>query len=45
MIRFTFRRAVAFVTPATPLPLTGLMALFGTSGAAVYVLFRPRPPR
>ena len=35
----------AFVTPATPLPLTGLMALFGTSGAATYVLFRPRPPR
>ncbi|HEY4975424.1 MAG TPA: hypothetical protein VII41_17560 [Steroidobacteraceae bacterium] len=35
----------AFITPATPVPLTGLMALFGTSGAAVYVLFRPRPPR
>ncbi|HWM60677.1 MAG TPA: multidrug effflux MFS transporter [Rhizomicrobium sp.] len=32
----------AFVTPATPVPLTGLMALFGVSGVATYLLFRPR---
>jgi DHA1 family bicyclomycin/chloramphenicol resistance-like MFS transporter len=32
----------AFVTPTTPVPLTGLMALFGTLGAATYLLFRPR---
>jgi len=31
----------AFVTPSTPLPLTGLMALFGIGGAATYLLFRP----
>jgi len=34
----------SFVTPATPLPLTGLMALFGISGLVTYLLFRPRPP-
>ena len=33
----------AFVTPTTPVPLTGLMALFGTTGLATYLLFRPRP--
>jgi len=35
----------AFVTPATPVPLTSLMALFGVSGVATYLLFRPRQPR
>ena len=35
----------AFVTPATPVPLTSLMALFGASGVATYLLFRPRQPR
>jgi MFS transporter, DHA1 family, multidrug resistance protein len=34
----------SFVTPATPLPLTGLMALFGVTGVATYLLFRPRQP-
>lgn len=33
----------AFVTPATPVPLTGLMALFGFCGVSTYLLFRPRP--
>jgi DHA1 family bicyclomycin/chloramphenicol resistance-like MFS transporter len=33
----------AFTTPTTPLPLTGLMALFGVAGATTYLLFRPRP--
>jgi hypothetical protein len=34
----------SFVTPATPLPLTGLMAIFGLSGVVTYLLFRPRSP-
>ena len=34
----------AFVTPTTPVPLTGLMALFGICGVATYLLFRPRQP-
>ena len=34
----------AFVTPTTPVPLTGLMALFGVSGVTTYLLFRPRKP-
>ena len=34
----------AFVTPKTPVPLTGLMALFGFFGVATYLLFRPRKP-
>jgi len=33
----------SFVTPATPVPLTGLMALFGVCGIVTYLLFRPRP--
>ncbi len=33
----------AFPTPATPLPLTGLMALFGIAGVTMYLLLRPRP--
>ena len=33
----------SFVTPATPLPLTGLMAVFGLCGVVTYLLFRPRP--
>jgi len=33
----------AFPTPATPLPLTGLMALFGIAGLSTYLLFRPHP--
>jgi DHA1 family bicyclomycin/chloramphenicol resistance-like MFS transporter len=33
----------AFVTPTSPVPLTGLMALFGITGAVTYLLFRPRP--
>jgi DHA1 family bicyclomycin/chloramphenicol resistance-like MFS transporter len=33
----------SFITPATPTPLTGLMALFGISGVTTYLLFRPRP--
>jgi len=33
----------AFVTPTTPVPLTGLMALFGVAGVTTYLLFRPRP--
>lgn len=33
----------AFPTPATSLPLTGLMALFGIAGLATYLLFRPHP--
>jgi DHA1 family bicyclomycin/chloramphenicol resistance-like MFS transporter len=32
----------AFVTPTTSVPLAGLMALFGISGVATYLLFRPR---
>jgi hypothetical protein len=32
----------SFVTPTTPLPLTGLMALFGLGGVTTYLLFRPR---
>ena len=32
----------AFPTPGTPVPLTGLMALFGVAGVATYLLFRPR---
>jgi hypothetical protein len=32
----------AFPTPATPVPLTGLMAAFGVAGVATYLLFRPR---
>ena len=35
----------AFITPATPVPLTGLMAVFGITGAATYLLFRPRAAR
>jgi MFS transporter, DHA1 family, multidrug resistance protein len=34
----------SFATPATPLPLTGLMAVFGLSGVVTYLLFRPRQP-
>jgi len=34
----------AFVTPATPVPLTGLMAIFGIAGLMTYLLFRPRSP-
>ena len=33
----------SFVTPTTPMPLTGLMALFGFLGLGMYLLFRPRP--
>jgi DHA1 family bicyclomycin/chloramphenicol resistance-like MFS transporter len=33
----------SFVTPATPLPLTGLMALFALASVVTYLLFRPRP--
>ena len=33
----------SFVTPATPIPLTGLMAAFGLAGLTAYLLFRPRP--
>jgi DHA1 family bicyclomycin/chloramphenicol resistance-like MFS transporter len=33
----------AFLTPATPLPMTVLMCFFGLSGLATYILFRPRP--
>ena len=32
----------SFVTPATPIPLTGLMAVFGLCGVVTYLLFRPR---
>ncbi|HEY2010714.1 MAG TPA: multidrug effflux MFS transporter [Rhizomicrobium sp.] len=32
----------AFPTPATAVPLTGLMAAFGVLGVATYLLFRPR---
>ncbi len=35
----------AFITPATPVPLTGLIAVFGIAGAATYLLFRPRAAR
>jgi DHA1 family bicyclomycin/chloramphenicol resistance-like MFS transporter len=35
----------SFVTPATPMPLAGLMALFGLLGLGTYLLFRPRPSR
>jgi hypothetical protein len=35
----------AFPTPASPLPLTGLMALFGIAGLATYLLFRPQQAR
>jgi MFS transporter, DHA1 family, multidrug resistance protein len=31
-----------FPTPNSPVPLTGLMALFGIGGVATYLLFRPR---
>ena len=34
----------AFPTPATALPLTGLMAACGVLGVATYLLFRPRAP-
>ena len=34
----------AFVTPATPLPLTGLICGFGLAGLFTYLLFRPRAP-
>jgi len=34
----------SFVTPATPMPLAGLMALFGALGLGTYLLFRPRKP-
>jgi DHA1 family bicyclomycin/chloramphenicol resistance-like MFS transporter len=33
----------SFVTPTTPIPLTGLMAAFGLAGLLAYLLFRPRP--
>jgi hypothetical protein len=32
----------SFLTPATPVPLAGLMALFGVAGVTTYLLFRPR---
>jgi DHA1 family bicyclomycin/chloramphenicol resistance-like MFS transporter len=35
----------AFVTPSTPVPLTGLMAAFGLTGLLTFLLFRPRQPR
>jgi hypothetical protein len=34
----------SFVTPATPMPLTGLMAACGLAGLLTFLLFRPRPP-
>jgi DHA1 family bicyclomycin/chloramphenicol resistance-like MFS transporter len=34
----------AFPTPATPMPMTALMCLFGVSGLGTYLLFRPRQP-
>ena len=34
----------AFPTPASPVPLTSLMALFGVGGVVTYLLFRPRTP-
>lgn len=33
----------AFPSPATAIPLTGLMCGFGVAGLATYLLFRPRP--
>jgi DHA1 family bicyclomycin/chloramphenicol resistance-like MFS transporter len=33
----------AFVTPATPIPMTALICVFGVSGLVLYLLFRPRP--
>lgn len=35
----------AFPTPNSPLPLTGLMAVFGLCGVATYLLFRPHAAR
>jgi len=35
----------SFVTPTTPVPLAGLMALCGLLGLGTYLLFRPRLPR
>ena len=36
----------AFVTPATPVPLTGLMALFGLGGAGALICCSgPAQPR
>ena len=32
----------AFPSPATPLPMTGLICGFGLAGVATYLLFRPR---
>jgi DHA1 family bicyclomycin/chloramphenicol resistance-like MFS transporter len=32
----------AFTTPTSPVPLAGLMALFGLAGVTTYLLFRPR---
>jgi MFS transporter, DHA1 family, multidrug resistance protein len=34
----------SFVTPTTPMPLAGLMALFGLLGLGTYLLFRPGKP-
>jgi len=34
----------SFVTPTTPMPLTGLMALCGLLGLGTYLLFRPAKP-
>jgi len=34
----------AFPTPASSVPLTGLMAGFGVLGVTTYLLFRPRAP-
>jgi hypothetical protein len=33
----------SFVTPSTPMPLTGLMAACALAGLLAYLLFRPRP--
>jgi DHA1 family bicyclomycin/chloramphenicol resistance-like MFS transporter len=33
----------AFVTPTTPVPMTGLICGFGLCGLVSYLLFRPRP--
>jgi hypothetical protein len=35
----------AFVTPATSVPMAGLICGFGVAGLLTYMLFRPRPAR